>query len=409
MIRLALLALLTPLLTGCFIFTNIQGRGTVTSVPPGNIACTNNGGACLKEYTQPGRETLKAEAGPGHTFARWSNCPYKTIDECQTLPWNQDLANADDVYAITATFKPKDPPVQAAQYTYNALGQRMTKKVGSTVTIFQYDLEGNLIAELDSTGQPVRQHIHVNGEPVAQLTTNPADGKLSVQYVHADHLGTPTLLTSPSGQVIADIEAEPFGETYIDYAEVTYNRRFPGQYKDEETGLHYNYFRDYDPTTGRYIQSDPIGIYGGLNTYGYGSANPLSYSDLYGLATYMCMQPLHALGGTGGKSGPDIGANPFYHQFIAIIHLDGSVSTGGQDRAAGPWGPGKPSSGDAYDAVNLRCEEKEPDNQCIEQCLMTQFNAPRPDYALFGGSIFGGQQCQQWADATLDRCRKNCE
>ncbi|MEZ5571552.1 MAG: RHS repeat-associated core domain-containing protein [Halioglobus sp.] len=136
------------------------------------------------------------------------------------------------------------------------------------------------MAEIDAaTGQPVRQHIHVNGEPVAQLTTNPADGSVAVQYVHADHLGTPTLLTNQSGQVVADIEATPFGETYIDYAEVTYNRRFPGQYKDEETGLHYNYFRDYDPSTGRYIQSDPIGLNGGLNTYAYVGGNPLKYTD----------------------------------------------------------------------------------------------------------------------------------
>ena len=101
--------------------------------------------------------------------------------------------------------------------------------------------------------------------------------------MHADHLGTPTLLTNQLGQVVVDIEAMPFGETYIDYAEVTHNRRFPGQYKDEETGLHYNYFRDYDPSLGRYIQSDPIGLAGGLNTYAYVGGNPMMYTDPTGL------------------------------------------------------------------------------------------------------------------------------
>ncbi|MCX8746493.1 RHS repeat-associated core domain-containing protein [Snodgrassella sp. B3800] len=57
------------------------------------------------------------------------------------------------------------------------------------------------------------------------------------------------------------------------------NLRFPGQYYDEETGLSYNYFRDYDAKTGRYIQNDPIGLAGGVNTYGYVGGNPLVYSD----------------------------------------------------------------------------------------------------------------------------------
>jgi len=57
------------------------------------------------------------------------------------------------------------------------------------------------------------------------------------------------------------------------------NSLLPGQYADAETGFNYNYFRDYDPTTGRYIESDPIGLGGGLNTYAYVGGNPMLYID----------------------------------------------------------------------------------------------------------------------------------
>lgn len=68
-----------------------------------------------------------------------------------------------------------------------------------------------------------------------------------------------------------------------DGVDFEFNLRFPGQYYDTESGLHYNYFRDYEPGTGRYVQSDPIGLWGGLNTYNYADQNPLLLMDLYGL------------------------------------------------------------------------------------------------------------------------------
>jgi RHS repeat-associated protein len=68
-------------------------------------------------------------------------------------------------------------------------------------------------------------------------------------------------------------------------AAFTYNLRFPGQYFDKETNTNYNYFRDYDPATGRYVQSDPIGLKGGINTFEYVQQNPLKYVDPQGLSS----------------------------------------------------------------------------------------------------------------------------
>jgi RHS repeat-associated protein len=87
-----------------------------------------------------------------------------------------------------------------------------------------------------------------------------------------------------SGQnLVWDAVRKPFGGRTVTAAQVEMPLGFPGQYYDQETGNYYNYFRDYDPSTGRYLQSDPIGLVGGLNTYAYVSGNPLIYIDQIGL------------------------------------------------------------------------------------------------------------------------------
>jgi RHS repeat-associated protein len=112
----------------------------------------------------------------------------------------------------------------------------------------------------------------------------------TVYYLHTDQLGTPRAVTDTSKNVIWRWDSDPFGMMAAnedpdgDGTKFAFNLRFAGQYYDKETRLHYNYFRYYDPSTGRYITSDPIGLKGGLNTYGYVGGNPLIWIDQYGLA-----------------------------------------------------------------------------------------------------------------------------
>ena len=107
--------------------------------------------------------------------------------------------------------------------------------------------------------------------------------------IHADHLNTPRVITDSSGTEVWRWDSAPFGETAANEepmqatGKFTFNFRFPGQYWDAETGLHYNYFRDYDPASGRYVESDPIGLVGGINTFTYVDSNSLSFMDSYGL------------------------------------------------------------------------------------------------------------------------------
>jgi RHS repeat-associated protein len=92
-------------------------------------------------------------------------------------------------------------------------------------------------------------------------------------------------MTDSNGVVRWAADYKPFGEATIDQAvtTITNNLRFPGQYFDYETGLHYNYFRDYNPAVGKYPQADPIGLLGGINPYNYVSSNPVNSSDPLGL------------------------------------------------------------------------------------------------------------------------------
>lgn len=114
-----------------------------------------------------------------------------------------------------------------------------------------------------------------------QLTAR--QSQAAVYFIHADHLNTPLTMTNQTGTVVWRADIEPFGKANVITAVVAMNLRFPGQYFDAETQIHYNFHRDYDPVVGRYLQSDPVGLKGGLNTYAYVDGNPLRFVDPRGL------------------------------------------------------------------------------------------------------------------------------
>ncbi len=123
--------------------------------------------------------------------------------------------------------------------------------------------------------------------------------------IHNDHLGTPQKLTDSSGAVVWAADYKPFGEATITVSTITNNLRFPGQYFDAETGLNYNYFRDYNPAIGRYIEKDPIGLRGGINLYAYVKNNPITRVDPRGLDTiYYCGDPMEGCVPIGGDPPP---------------------------------------------------------------------------------------------------------
>ncbi|QWP78179.1 RHS repeat protein [Lysobacter sp. K5869] len=183
-----------------------------------------------------------------------------------------------------------------ASYRYNALGERVaiTGAVTSTIDTYTvYDETGNWIGDYDSTGAAKQQAVWLIGEPVGLVVGN--GGTQSLLYVEPDHLGAPRAVID-SGRNVAiwtwDAKSEVFGSSLpnqdadLDGTAFVFNMRFPGQRFDAASGLAYNYFRDYDPATGRYLQSDPIGLNGGISTYAYVSGNPVSRIDPFGLKDY---------------------------------------------------------------------------------------------------------------------------
>jgi len=164
-------------------------------------------------------------------------------------------------------------------YTYNALGERMKKiNQNGLSTVFHYGPNGELLWEKDQAGN-TKAYVWLDGRPLARI-----DNDAQIYYYHVDHLGTPQAMTNSSAAVVWKADYEPFGKATIKVSTIENNLRLPGQYYDRETGLHYNYFRDYDPTTGRYLETDLIELRGGLNLYSYVGGNPLSFVDPHGLS-----------------------------------------------------------------------------------------------------------------------------
>lgn len=175
-----------------------------------------------------------------------------------------------------------------AEYAYNARGERIRKTrydtFGEADTTYYLYEDGRLTGETDSNGRITAYYVYLNNRPVAVLKNK------QIYAIHTDHLGTPMAVTDSSGQRVWHADYDPFGKTTAnqdpdnDGQAFSLPLRFPGQYADSETDTYYNYFRDYDPSTGRYLTSDPTGLPAGLNTYVYVNNDPLRWSDPKGKA-----------------------------------------------------------------------------------------------------------------------------
>ena len=177
--------------------------------------------------------------------------------------------------------------------------------------------------------------------PVAEIDYVPSR---RVIYLEADQNNTPRIGRDQSGAIIWQWNSDAFGSTAPTASTgVTVNLRFPGQYFDIESGLDYNLFRDYDAKAGRYVESDPIGLAGGVNTFGYANQNPLRFIDPNGLSGCSWVGPILVC-----TSGGDSGSGS-----IGVPELDNALPSSSSSSASSGSKTGQcPDCQALYDAIN---------------------------------------------------------
>lgn len=173
-----------------------------------------------------------------------------------------------------------------ADYVYDGLERlaiRTTQNMTPAgTTHYVYDLAGHLIVEATDGGTTTREYIWLDDMPLA-VVADVDTASPNLYFVHADHLDRPLKMTDGSEAVVWDAVYNPFGDVNAITGSTANNLRFPGQYFLIEAGLHYNWHRHYDPTLGRYTQTDPLGFVDGPAVYAYATSSPAMRPDSNGL------------------------------------------------------------------------------------------------------------------------------
>jgi RHS repeat-associated protein len=229
-------------------------------------------GAVTDSYAYPalsnrlGTITLGAGGTRTFTYDAAGNVTYDNRNG-QGYGYTYDQAGRMVSFAING--------IVQAEYAYNHLGQQIIRRLTQAGTTIQsvYGPDGNRIAEYnEATGALIRQYVWLNGAPIAVI-----EGAV-ISYVRADHIGRPAFATNATGTVVWSAAYLPFGGVRVTTG-TPITARFPGQWFQAENGLHQNWMRDYDPTTGRYLQADPLGLIDGASVYGYARQSPLRWTD----------------------------------------------------------------------------------------------------------------------------------
>jgi RHS repeat-associated protein len=199
-----------------------------------------------------------------------------------TAPTNGASYTAPATITLTATASDSDGTVTKVEFFYGGTN------LIATVTQLPYTFDWTNVAA-GSYALTAKATDNLGAITTSSPVNITVIAQAALYYIHPDHLNTPRVITNQAQQVVWRWDNDdPVGgnmasENPSGLGTFTCNLRFPGQYFDRETNNHYNLYRDYSPDTGRYIESDPIGLRGGLNSYSYAGSSPVTRIDPKGL------------------------------------------------------------------------------------------------------------------------------
>ena len=264
-------------------FDRLSGVASATgqSITGGHQAQAAAGASGAKRSTA----ATSADRGNTHILALNRFIPNTPPTVSLTSPPNGASFPAPANITLTAAAADSDGTIQKVEFFHGGTN------LIATLTAAPYSFTWTGVPQGTFTLTAVATdnlNVTTTSAPVS-VTVNRA---AALHFIHADHLNTPRLVADAAGTTVWKWDQqEPFGNNVPDenpsgIGAFDLPLRLPGQRYDAETGLHYNYYRDFDPSLGIYKQSDPIGLRGGLNTYAYVAGRPLSLTDRRGLCPF---------------------------------------------------------------------------------------------------------------------------
>ena len=236
---------------------------------------------------------LKEYNGIEYTYDALGNLIYRQLPDGENQYYQYDLENQ----LVRAEIKKPAGNTEIWTYAYDPFGRRLSKERQDKLawtstepkrTHFVWD-GSRLLQEYTYKGCYTYIYTDQDSyEPLAQIFDNAKDGKQYLSYFHTDQIGIPREMTDIHGNLLWYGEYTAWGRLKKDervYKDAHQPFRLQNQYFDEETGLHYNLMRYYEPEAGRFVNQDPIGLFGGDNLYSFGN-QVLDFIDPLGLKIY---------------------------------------------------------------------------------------------------------------------------